>query len=427
MGYGQFALYILLLLYIYGAGTLTSALINRSVFPATNVAAALGLLVIVVGFLKDFFPAYQHYTVSFPKYLPINTSKRIIIDLIDSILRPVPLFLIFFLTILCIHTQLEVFDLGFQLLLLLFTVLTSINVRLSFTLQALYGLLHQAVALLSLGFAGILMVASLDAGPSTFVVLQVLALLIIAIAQRASLQKSYSFSKGRHRISRYSQQASLQVILIKGYFAQKKVRTALLIAGLVKVLLLSVNLFELDQKGTYVFDSELLFYLALSPAVLFTYVHNNLYGYLPQLWLIMARAADVKGYVLLQLRMVLIPLLADLAVSGILLLAFRQFKPEYISFYLLCAVGFMINSVIAALILPQPVSKNLFSGFMKSGTSIIASAIMFLVLSLVLKNMLWGLLAVVVLECWVLFSLLLKVGRSNFLNSRMYAALFSGK
>jgi hypothetical protein len=93
-------------------------------------------------------------------------------------------------------------------------------------------------------------------------------------------------------------------------------RFSLLIAFIFKAIFLLIDTFTYQKSGNHLFGSIFVVWLFASPAILFTYVFNNTWGYWRNFWLLLEKSLG-GGLAVIQMafRLLWIPLLADFLIS----------------------------------------------------------------------------------------------------------------
>ncbi|GAB3906261.1 hypothetical protein GCM10028803_38340 [Larkinella knui] len=131
--------------------------------------------------------------------------------------------------------------------------------------------------------------------------------------------------------------------------------------------------------------------LYLSPAILFTYVANNLWGYFPALWITstLGKRSDVyRTYG----QLILIPVLIDLAIT-LALLAFRKsLTIELVCYYGLVTLSLTLNGLVFSLYKAFYVHNGLNFGQMKSSVNSWSVLTTFLVVMLAIGSVKMGLI-----------------------------------
>ncbi|CAN5915703.1 hypothetical protein BH24BAC1_BH24BAC1_15090 [soil metagenome] len=115
-------------------------------------------------------------------------------------------------------------------------------------------------------------------------------------------------------------------------------RFSLLIAFLFKSILLVIDIVTYQQKGSHLFGTIVIVWFFASPAILFTYVFNNTWGYWRNFWLLLERSqADGWAVVNMGIRLLWIPLLADFLISLVYFSFTDQLLVPGLAMYLCCA------------------------------------------------------------------------------------------
>ncbi|MFA5420182.1 MAG: hypothetical protein WC341_17145, partial [Bacteroidales bacterium] len=123
-------------------------------------------------------------------------------------------------------------------------------------------------------------------------------------------------------------------LYVRLIFNNKKVRIPLLIGLGLKILLIGADLFLVKTKGVHLLNGEFIYWIFVSPLVFFTYVFNNVWGFWKPVWLnIETRTGDVKQLLRQHIKLMVLPLVADMVIT-LPLLYLTWDKPIYIlAFY----------------------------------------------------------------------------------------------
>lgn len=93
-------------------------------------------------------------------------------------------------------------------------------------------------------------------------------------------------------------------------------RFSILIAFLFKAFLLLIDTITYNKSGRHLFGNIFIVWLFASPAILFTYVFNNTWGYWRNFWLLLEKSlGGGLAVIKMAFRLLWIPLLADFLIS----------------------------------------------------------------------------------------------------------------
>jgi hypothetical protein len=95
-----------------------------------------------------------------------------------------------------------------------------------------------------------------------------------------------------------------------------RVRKLLLIGLIMKFVMLTADLINELTQGTSLFNQQFIYWLIVSPSILFTYVFNNVWGFWSKLWLNFAiHSTSFKNVVLIVFNVMLFPIAADIILT----------------------------------------------------------------------------------------------------------------
>lgn len=145
-----------------------------------------------------------------------------------------------------------------------------------------------------------------------------------------------------------------------------------------KTLLLFFNFFQLYQKQTYLFNTELLFALVFAPTTLFTYGFNNYHAFSPNLFYnIQLRTGATGPFISLYFRSVGLFCCLDLLITLGLLLFFRDLLrwQDLLPFYFVGLSFLLVTGLLGSLLLPVKIEKKSFMSNLKMFTHPIVSIV----------------------------------------------------
>ncbi|WP_242917050.1 hypothetical protein [Pontibacter liquoris] len=342
----------------------------------------LFLMVIIV--MRGFFPSYTPRTEFISRLYPVPPLQRFWVELVVEFTSPFYLILLNFMVILFLLSP----DYGFIDLLQSVLVLLTAHV----TRRSLQILVERkirwkhstfrAAAVMAAAFIALQAKAPMfKAGDTPFLLVVHAAAFGFFLASNFLLEQAAAEPKRRE--VRYSQNAkrSLSWRLFKNH----KLARQMIIFGLAfKVLILVLDAVSFALKGKHLYDQNISIWLFMGPAILYTYVFNNAWGFYRNLWLTMERAnGTYKDFIIGSLLPLRVPLLADAAVTALYVALFNhQMALFIVLFYLGSVLVLTPLGIIASFTSPKVVVNSVFS--FSSKTSYLYSFI-----SLVLIGMLY--------------------------------------
>ena len=342
--------------------------------------------------LVDFLPTYRPVRPPLPEPLPVSAQLAVVTAALLDLVTLRRLLLLLFLVVALLVAPGARAALGLGLGIWLSAAAVGFNLRLLFTLgraaHPLVGLnllaLLAAAAWLSGGFglpaagAPTLLAALAVAGP---LVLWIIALVLVGpyfSARYLPVAAEAGTGSGRAWLARLSPEW-------KAYL--RKTRTALLVGLGFKLLIVVVGaLLPAEHKGF----TRSLFYFVFLPVISFTYVNNNLFGYLWALTLNDLERLGLTARLLRHyLRLVGPIVLLDCLLSAVLLLAlYPRAQWPLLGLLPLAAGALLAVGLWGSIYKAKPVFKTVDLGTMRNNASTLLNIIT-IVLAAALFMMPW--------------------------------------
>ncbi|MFA7272266.1 MAG: hypothetical protein WC044_00270 [Crocinitomicaceae bacterium] len=138
----------------------------------------------------------------------------------------------------------------------------------------------------------------------------------------------------------------------------KKIRTPLIVGFALKLIILSVDLVMVKLEGKQLFDGKFIYWLLVSPTIIFTYVFNNTWGFWRSLWVNFAlQSTPFNKIVPIIFRALLLPILADIIITfSIVPFAWSDYVFLF-SFYFTNLLFLIAFSFLWSVILPKPINQ----------------------------------------------------------------------
>lgn len=137
--------------------------------------------------------------------------------------------------------------------------------------------------------------------------------------------------------------------IIPYYFKNKKIRLMIIMAIAFKVFFMVASVACYLKKGGFFFQPEALFWVFLSPLVIFTYTHCNLFGYMRSIWLSAVNSGNWQHLLKIYFSTLAIPLTIDAVLSFVALGLIGWLDWQAVAFYfsilLLCLIVGFVGSI----------------------------------------------------------------------------------
>ncbi|MAX79119.1 MAG: hypothetical protein CL843_02970 [Crocinitomicaceae bacterium] len=188
----------------------------------------------------------------------------------------------------------------------------------------------------------------------------------------------------------------------------KKLRTSLLVSFVLKVLFLIF----LSVQSRFVpsqqdFMHGYLMFFALPPITLFTYIFNNLFGYLRETWLtIQKTTASFKDLFTIYSSILIIPLLVDFMISLVYAIYQKVDLVFFLGMYIGCVIFNFIGGLLWSIYFPRPVVKkgiNLKGGQTSPISSFAIMGSTLLLFTIKLSHWFLLLIPLYILAAWLMY------------------------
>ena len=326
--------------------------------------AGLFFLIPVLTLLRGYMPYYRPKTDFLPKIFPLSPGLRYCASLLLEITSPFFLVWIYVLVIItAFSAYFSAAHFALAALLLFGTHLTRRFIQ-TLTDRKLHWQtsVYTAFALFALGISGLLYSLFTHAESLS------LAALVCAVSAVFMLIADYLTERNivSHKTAKEVKRASFGGNVYFALLLQNKRLRNLIIGSLsFKVVLLSIDAFSgFEVMGDQKFYENLYFAAQFfSPMMLLIGVFNNTWGYFRNLWLTADLAgASKSGLVKITARLLLLPLLLDLAIAIFFVLVLEEDLVFWLIFYFsVLAVGFPV-ALTASIYQPYRIKSFMQSG-----------------------------------------------------------------
>jgi hypothetical protein len=337
---------------------------NSSTVSAENIKIGFNGILGALIILRNILPIYKTKTRLIPRYVPVTDSKIILIEYIESIYNPFSIYILIFISILTFSIDYNFIDFSLTAAFLLNSfsieiilkkfIENSYPKRLILTL--IFTFIVSLFAYFTLHFSSIYSILG-----------YCLFYLLIFFLINLGLNKIEIVYRYRFTNNNTIREKNFYINLL---FARKSLRISLLLAFLFKCLILVGAIRSFLYKGHYLFDLEFIQYLFLYPVVYFTYIFNNFFGYVSEIWLISRFSGNRREVYSSFLKSLLIIIVVDLPISTVASYLLAINPVTFVYKYLLLLIMMAINGFVGSLLLPNRVDSNLSFTTLKSNTSL---------------------------------------------------------
>ncbi len=361
----------------------------------TSVSEVIGyinLFVLGITIIRGFFPAYVPKLDLIPKLYPIKPLKRFWVELPVELFSPFNFILVNFLFLLFILAP----EYTFMHLLQSIMVLLTAHV----TKRSLQVMVERKMRWLHINFLSAVVLGA------AFVALQVrlpmynpasswFDLVVHMAALGAFLGANYFLElaafEPKRKVVNYShnKHRSLSWRLFKN---SKQARQLLLFGLGLKLIILGADAAVFTAKGIHIYDKNLTIWIFFGPAIIYSYVFNNTWGFYKNLWLTVERAnGSAKDFFKASLIPLRVPLLLDAAILAAYVAFFNHQDAVFILvMYVATVLVLTPLGILASFVSPKVVKGSMMSFSAK--TSYLYNMLSLLLVGLLLLPLLHPLL-----------------------------------
>jgi len=268
------------------------------------------LIIFIITLLRMIFPTYKPQQALFPLSYPLSRWHGYLFSVINGFFTPYFFYLLLFLVSGSVFLgEYNIVFLAAGSLVLVSSQLFTrlIQYFIDFRLKKKAFLVLVLVAILATGLY-LLSITLVDFGswPGILVV----ALLLVS---------GYFLEINQLEPKKHEHNGGLKKnsgVYLKLITNNPKVRGPLLVAMVGKVLFFGVDIFLMETKEEHLMNGELFYWIVASPLIIYTYVFNNTWGFWKAIWLnIEIRTGDAKQLLWQHLRLMSLPLIADICIT----------------------------------------------------------------------------------------------------------------
>lgn len=320
-----------------------------------NVQRYLRIMILVIPVIALFFPNYQYRTILFKPTDPIGVWRKTGIELLYGLCTP--FFGVLLAGIAVFHLAAGVGSLSFLAYLLIVMSASVFRLLLQFSLESgRYKLRLLLLSFLLLAGMGFLLWY-----PMELMLIYLLAYLALLMGIYVLLQYTDAVyftppverSSGKHRILH-----AAYCYLIRAYFKTTSIRYNLLIAFFFKLVFMIIMYKHASASSDDTTLKPLIKLMLSSSLILFTYIHNNMWGYMVQPYRNMAQLKSRRGLLLAYLSLLLIPLLVDIVITAPFIISrYSGNRLHFGLFYLFTLCCNVLVGFVASLDQPREIKR----------------------------------------------------------------------
>lgn len=300
----------------------------------------LQLMVVLTVVIAGYFPTMKPISEFIRPFYPVNSKYALILNHAVDIFRPVYIYTLISLVAFYIYSaEFLLVNLLITLLWMYAAILTDHLVK-----TTIYKNLPQPNVAIALFMAIIFTVAAYFVMGLTFyypsmLMQYVIALMVIFVSCLAlfiwSAAGMENRSPARPQVPAGTSMKRFDILMINLYFRRKTTSVMLAVVPVIKVLLLVYLYFFYYRIDSSMGITELIYtYMLMTPALIYTYVHNNLAGFFREVWLSHELCNGDPKKLAKTYTITLLPVLFyDFSISVIALYIIGLWSWKYLFFY----------------------------------------------------------------------------------------------
>lgn len=349
------------------------------------VKGIINLIIAIFLFLSRFFPSYQPTTKPIWAFHPMRQLQRGLFAMACDIFSFRSAMAMLFIAFLLISPHYSISDFVISLTIIIGAILIERSFRLLLDQKISFLFFHGTILLLIL----VLFLKSLT-GPISGNIFNTTVILVITVFAACFQHVFLSYlSAGNFKAFAMPSIANLFaghpknprklssiLMLLRLYFQTPSLRNALGIGVTLKTFTLLLFA-KIISSGNYPFNSLILFYFVISPAIPFVYILNNAFGHVEPLWLTYRlHTGGAKKVFQLYFQLSMFPVFYDAMLSFGVMFLLKLLNYRFVVFYLGSLLSFFTIGLWASLFKPKSVNPLPSSLFHKNYTSPLFSALL---------------------------------------------------
>lgn len=365
---------------------------NGGVTTVTEVIQYINLFVLGVTIIRGFFPTYVPKLDLIPRLYPVKPVRRFWVELPVELFSPFNFILVNFLFLLFILAP------AYTLLHLLQSIMVLLTAHV--TKRSLQVMVERKMQWISLNFISAAVLAggfvAIQARLPMFnpaaswmeLVVHIVSLglflganYFLELAAFEPKRKVVNYSQNKHR--------SLSWRLFKN---SKQARQLLLFAFALKLIILGADAALYTAKGIHIYEKNLTIWIFFGPAIVYSYVFNNIWGFYKNLWLTVERTGgSIKDFLRSSLIPLRVPLLIDAAILAVYVAFFNHQDALFmLVMYVASVLVLTPLGIVASFVSPKVVKGSIMSFSAK--TSYLYNMLSLLLVGLLLLPLLHNIL-----------------------------------
>lgn len=327
------------------------------------------LIVLTIG--RAYFPSYRPLQTWLKPFHPIKPFHRYLINICGDLAST------FFFGISCFIVSVTWISIEFTFIdgIILFLVLIAAQA----SRRIIQTMVEQRLSFNKISLAVLTLSIFLSCASVTFLALSLISLnLVIPILWISILLANFAIEEltTTEPLQIYTADKKARPYSVDLLWNNKSIKVTLIMAVVFKTAFLTLDIFFFYKKGTHMYGNFPIIWVLASPAIIFTYIFNNVWGYMRNFWLLADRAAaNGKALLKLLLPLIALPLLIDFIIAVIYFAVIKdEIFLEGLVMYISCVPLFTVMSLYWSSRFPILIDKPVS---MKANTSVWASLVLF--------------------------------------------------
>ena len=367
----RIVLHLVFLLTSWGYGRLFAEITNKasygelnSVSPEILINFAL-IIIASITIIRMLLPTYKLQKLVLPKFYPLSKWQRYCLSVVSDFQSAYFFYIAMFVVTnfwFLEYSKVTFLFSGFSVLLSAHLLRRKIHYLIESKLKA-FGYVYFAITIAIISVLILNYDFFLHHFKYTSILVPILFFIIgylleCQVVENKNIELLTSSSKGHY--------------LFKLLVNSTKARLPLVVGLIIKLLLLILDLVLFKTTGKHIFDGQLVYWMIVSPLIVFTYIFNNTWAFWKNIWLnYELRSGKYIDMIKFNLRLLFIPLAIDALITlPILFFSWHNYQ-FIILFYFVSLIFLVCTSFVWSLVFPITIKST----FQMKGTSSFISSI----------------------------------------------------
>lgn len=314
-----------------------------------------------------FFPSFAHQFWLIPKYSPIKKVKIILLQYLYDFFSITNLYIFASIILLSFSSYFKIVNLLSALLIFITSYLITKLIKLLITYKTKLG---QLIITIFVFFIFIMSILNIKINFLLIFISFIVQIVFIILIASKIIENDVRI-KLRNINNHNKIDIASKYFFI--FYKKKSILQSLIVAFLFKSIIIIIKIYKNKNNGLVPLD--LISIISLSPILIFTYVFNNLNGYLRVIYFFLNKTSPFSAYIKFYTNVLLIPLAIDFMISLVYSFFINQNITTFLILYLPQALMLVLLGISISIIKPIRIKKAISIGSLKSNTWIWGSII----------------------------------------------------